>query len=266
MSTATTGPPGGSRLPLYANPVRLVLSPSPWRAAGYVLSYLLVSGALFAIAVTASVTTAALAVTVALAPLLIASAAVIRGCASVGRSLLRQVYRQPVPGRYPAPSPQPGLWRRGRRAWTGGATWRDLAYLIGLWPFLFALDVIVLVVWITLLAGVTLPLWYRHVADVCFGTCPSSRLPGVAFGSFPAGPHGAGASGLWIYPSVGPALLVAAGCLLAFVFFSYVLVLAARLHATVARAVLRGPSDPLGPARHVLTEPGPLGPLQPSGG
>lgn len=266
MSTATTGPPDRSRLQLYANPVRLMLSPSPWRAAWYLLSYLLVSWVLFAIAVTASVTTAALAVTVALAPLLIASAAVVRRCGSVGRSMLRQVYQQPVPGRYPALPAQPGLWRRGRSAWAGGATWRDLAYLIGLWPFLFTLDVIVLVVWICMLAGVTLPLWYRHVANVCFGTCPSSRLPGVTFGSFPAGPHGAGASGLWIYPSVGPALLVAAGCLVAFVLVSYVLVLSARLHATVARAVLRGPSDPLGPARHVLAEPGPLGPLQPSGG
>jgi Putative sensor len=265
MSIAVAGSPADSRLPLSGNPVRLLLSASPWRAAGYLVCYLLVSGLLFAVAVAASVTTAALAVTVALAPLMIASAAVIRGCAAVERARLRQVFREPVHGNQPPPADS-GLWRRARRAWSTGATWRDLAYLLGLWPFLLALDTAVLAVWLYLLAGITLPLWYRHVSGVCFGTCPNSRIPGVTFGSFPAGPHGPGASGLWIYPSVGPALLVAAGCLIAFVLFSYVLVLTARLHGTVARAVLRGPSDPLGPARHVLAEPGPLGPLQPTGG
>jgi Putative sensor len=265
MSIAVAGSPADSRLPLSGNPVRLLLSASPWRAAGYLVCYLLVSGLLFAVAVAASVTTAALAVTAALAPLMIASAAVIRGCATVERARLRQVFREPVHGNYPPPADS-GLWRRARRAWSTGATWRDLAYLLGLWPFLLALDTAVLAVWLYLLAGITLPLWYRHVSGVCFGTCPNSRIPGVMFGSFPAGPHGPGASGLWIYPSVGPALLVAAGCLIAFVLFSYVLVLTARLHGTIARAVLRGPSDPLGPARHVLAEPGPLGPLQPSGG
>jgi hypothetical protein len=264
MSTATTGPRAGSRLPLHRNPIRLVLSASPWRAAGYLLSYLLISGVLFAIAVTATVTTVALAITLALAPLLIGSAAAVRGCASVERSMLRQVFRQPVGGNYPPPT-APGLWRRARAAWSG-ATWRDLAYLIGLWPFLYALDAAVFAVWAYLLAGITLPLWYRHVVNVCFGTCPGYRVPGLLFGSFPAGPHGPGASGLWIYPSVGAALLVAAGCLIAFVLFSYVLVLTARLHGQVARAVLRGPSDPLGPAKRVLAEPGPLGPLQPSSG
>jgi hypothetical protein len=179
--------------------------------------------------------------------------------------MLRQVLRQPVRGSYPPPA-SPGLWRRARGAWSRGATWRDIAYLVGLWVPLFALDAVVFSVWIYLLAGVTLPLWYRHVTNVCFGSCPNDQVPGLLFGSFPAGPHGPGASGLWIYPSIGPALLVAAGCLVAFVAFSYVLVLTARLHGTIARAVLRGPSDPLGPARHVLTERGPLGPLRASSG
>jgi hypothetical protein len=104
------------------------------------------------------------------------------------------------------------------------------------------------------------------VSDVCFGSCANDHVPGLLFGSFPAGPHGPGASGLWIYPSAGPALLLAAGCLVAFVLFSYVLVLTARLHGQIARAVLRGPSDPLGPARTVLAKPGPLGSLGASSG
>jgi hypothetical protein len=265
MTASATGPPDDSLLPLYANPLRLVFSASPWRAAGYLLSYLIVSGLLFAIVLFASLTTVVLAVTVALAPLLIASAAVIRGCASVERAMLRQVLRQPVRGSYPPPAAD-GLWRRARGAWSRGATWRDISYLAGLWVPLFALDAVVFSVWVYLLAGVTLPLWYRHVADVCIGTCGVQHVPGLLFGRFPNGPHGLGAHGLWIYPSVGPALLVAAGCLVAFVAFSYVLVLTARLHGTVARAVLRGPSDPLGPARHVMTEPGPLGSLRASSG
>jgi hypothetical protein len=264
VSASANGPPSDSRLRLPANPVRLLFSASPWRAAGYLLSYLIVSGLLFAIVITASVATLALAVTFALVPLLIASAAVIRGCAAVERVRLRQVWRQPVRGGHPAPHVQ-GLWRRARAAWTSSTTWRDLAYLAGLWAPLYALDVIVLAVWLSLLGGITLPLSYRHVADVCWGSCSDQHVPGLMIGSFPNGPHGAGASGLWLYPSIGPVLLVAAGCAVAFLLFNYVLVVMARTHCQIARAVLRAPSDPLGPARDVLAAPGPLGPLSPTG-
>jgi hypothetical protein len=229
-------------------------------AAGYLLSYLLVSGVLFAVVMTAMSLTAVLAVTVALVPLLIATAAVIRGCAQVERVMLRQVFRQPVRGTYQAPA-GPGLWRRARRAWTGGATWRDIAYLAGLWVPLYALATVVVAVWAAALAGITLPLWYRHAADVCIGDCGTEHVRGVMIGHFPNGPHGAHASGLWIYNSIGPALLVAAGCLVAFLLFNYVLVATARLHAHAARAVLRGTSDPLETAKTVLSQPGPLGPL-----
>jgi len=248
------------RLRMRVNPVRLLFSASPWIAIGYLLSYLVVSGVLFSIVVTTMTLTAVLAVTVALVPLLIATAAVIRGCAQVERVMLGLVFRQPVRGHYALPA-SPDLWRRARRAWTGGATWRDVAYLAGLWVPLFALDVIVVTVWAVALAGITLPLWYRHTADVCIGDCGAEHVPGIMIGHFPNGPQGAHASGLWIYHSVGPALLVAAGCLIAFLLLNYVLVATARLHAHVARALLRGVSDPLGPARTVLAQPGPLGSL-----
>jgi hypothetical protein len=153
------------------------------------------------------------------------------------------------------------LWRRARKTWTSGATWRDVAYLAGLWAPLYALDAIVVSVWATALAGITLPLWYRHAADVCFGSCGSQHVPGIMIGHFPNGPHGAHASGLWIYNSLGPALLVAAACLIVFLLLNYVLVATARLYARGARAVLRGTSDPLEHARAVLAQPGPLGPL-----
>ena len=123
------------------------------------------------------------------------------------------------------------------------------------------LDVVVVTVWAAALAGITLPLWYRHAADVCIGDCGTTHVPGVQIGHFPNGPHGAHASGLWIYNSVGPALLVAAACLIALLLLNYVLVATARLHAHAARAVLRGGADPLEPAIAVLARPGPLGPL-----
>jgi len=261
-SVLPSAPPdtADDRLQLRVNPVRLLFSASPWIAVGYLLTYLVVSGVLFSIVITTMTLTAVLAVTVALVPLLIATAAVVRGCAEAERFRLRQVLRQPVRGRYPAPA-GPGLWRRARQAWTGGSTWRDVAYLAGLWVPLYALDTIVVTAWATALAGTTLPLWYRHVSDVCFGSCPGQSVPGVMFGSFPDGPHGAHASGLWIYHSIGPALAVAAGCLIVFLLLNYVVVATARLHAHVARAVLRGASDPLEPVNAVLAQPGPLGPL-----
>jgi len=248
------------RLRLRVNPVRLLFSASPWIAASYLLTYLLVSGALFCVVITAIMLTSVLAITVVLVPVLIATAAVIRGCAQVERFMLAQVFRQPVRGRYPAPA-GPGLWRRARRAWTSGATWRDVGYLAGLWIPLFTLDAIVVTLWAVALGGVTLPLWYRHAANVCFGDCGPGHVPGVMIGHFPNGPHGADANGWWIYNSIGPALLVAAACLIALLLLNYVLVATARLHARVARGMLRGVFDPLEPARTVLAEPGPLGPL-----
>ena len=44
--------------------------------------------------------------------------------------------------------------------------------------------------------------------------------------------------------------------LVAFVLLNYVLVLTARAHARIARALLRAPADPLAPAKEVLARPG----------
>jgi hypothetical protein len=57
------------------------------------------------------------------------------------------------------------------------------------------------------------------------------------------------------------ALLAAAVFLILFLIFNYVLVLTARMHARVARTLLRPPADPLAEARDVLSRPGPLPPL-----
>jgi len=254
-------PRGDTRLTLRHNPIGLVFSASLWRSAGYLFSSLIVSTLLFAVALSTSMLALVLGITVAALPLLVAAAAVIRGCASVERFMLRQVFTRPVIAHYPAPIGS-GLWRQARARWGEGTTWRDLGYLVGLWPLLFALDTAVFTLWATFLAGVTLPLWYSHVPGLGIGVGNSSLQgpPGVMIGYFPHGVRGPGSQGLYV-DSLPKALLAAAGFAVMFLLFNYVLVATARLHAQVARALLQRPTDPLAPARAVLAGPGPLGPI-----
>jgi Putative sensor len=251
-----------TRLRLGLDPVRLVFSASPWRAAWFLLTYLLVSGVLFSISLVAGALALVLAVTIAAVPLLIAAAWVVRGCASFERLRLRQVLREPVPAGYPpaGQAGQAGLWRRARALWSSSGTWRELCYLIGLWPLLLGLDAVVFAVWAELLAGMTFPAWYGRVRGMCMGDCSAQNAPGLMVGSYPHGPHGSGAHGIYV-DSLRGSLVLAAIFLALFLLFNYVLVATARLHAWVARAVLRRPADPLAPARQVLAGPGPLGPL-----
>jgi putative sensor protein len=253
-----------TRLRLYRNPLRLLFSASTWRAAGYLAGYVFITGwLLFSVALTATVTAAAFAITLAGIPLLVAAAGVLRGCANVERVRLRRMLPEPVHGRY-RPSVGQGLMAQIRTRWHDRATWRDVAYLIGLWVPLFILDTIVLSIWLTLLAGVTLPIWYRYPHnDFDNGT----SAHGVQLGYFPNGPNGPGHWGLYV-DTLPKALLTAAVCLVLFLLFNYILVITARAHVRIARSLLRAPADPLAEAKEVLTRPGPLGPLtrQPSNG
>ena len=248
-----------SRLTLRHNPIGLIFSASLWRSAGYLLGYLLASGVLFAIALTSITVALGLSITVVAIPLLIAAAAVIRGCATVERGMLRQVFTETVHADYP-PLRGDGLWKQARARWGEGTTWRDLAYLVGLWPVMFALDAVVFTLWAIFLAGVALPLWYAQAKGVCVGYCNGPSVSGVLIGDYPHRPQMPGDHGLYVH-SLSTALLVAAGFVILFLLFNYVLVATARLHAQVARALLRRPADPLAPAKAVLTGPGPLGPL-----
>lgn len=134
------------------------------------------------------------------------------------------------------------------------ATWREFGYLVGMFVPLLILGTIVLTVWLALLAGITTPLWYwapfQHYAH-------GVTVHGVQLGYFPNGPSGSGATGIYI-TTLPEALLTAVACLILFTLFSYVLVPAARAHATVARNLLRAPEDPLAEAKAVLQRPGPL--------
>jgi hypothetical protein len=267
MSSHDRGPASRavpSSLRLYRNPLRLAVSGSPWRAAAFLAGYVFIAGwLLFAVAFTATATAAVFMITLAGIPLLVAASGALRGCAAAERARLRPVLAGPVRGGY-RPVTRPGILGQVRTRWGDPATWRETAYLIGLWPVLFILDTVVLTVWLTLLAGVTLPVWYwAPRGNVGLGYANGTPVHGVTLGYFPHGPNGAGGWGLYV-DTLPRALLAAAGFLVAFVLFNYVLVLTARAHARIASALLRAPADPLAPAKEVLARPGPLGPLHPA--
>jgi hypothetical protein len=249
----------GDRLP--ANPLRLLVSGGLWRGAWYLIVYVFATGWLLFSAVFTVVTTAAcLAITLAGIPLLSAAAGVLRGCAAVERGRLRELFAQPVRGAW-RPVPPKGLLAQAGARWKDPATWRALTYLVGLWAPLFALDTAVLTIWLTLLAGVTVPLWYwAPVQTSPIGYSNGASVHGIAYGYFPHGPHGPDAYGYFV-DSLPKALLAALVFGILFLLFSYVVVITARAHGRVARALLRAPADPLAPARDVLTRPGPLPPL-----
>jgi len=210
---------------------------------------------LFGAALTAVTAAAALSITLAGIPLLVAAAGVIHACAGSERSRLAAVTGVPVEHRYREPDQtQPGLIARARAYWKDTATWREFAYLVGMFLPLVVLGCLVLAVWLTLAAGVTLPLWYW---------APFDHFPhgltvhGVQLGYFPNGPRGPNAVGVYV-DTLPKALLTALACLLLLVPFSYVVVLTARAHAAVARGLLRAPEDPLAQAKDLLQRPGPL--------
>jgi hypothetical protein len=245
------------------NPLRLVASPAPWRAAGYLAGYVFVTGwVLFSVAFTAVVTALVFAVTIAGIPLLTAAAEAMRGCAMVERMRLAQVLTGPVEGRYRPVSG--GLIAQAAGRWRDPATWHDLAYLISMWLPLFTLDTVVLTVWLALLGMITVPLWYwapSGTAAQGYAASNGRIVHGLALGYFPHGPYGHGAAGVFI-GTLPSALVAAAVGLVLFLVFNYVLVGTARTHARVARALLGPPVDPLAEARAVLDQPGPLGALR----
>jgi hypothetical protein len=248
-----------SRLRLYRNPLRQGFADSTWRAAWYLLAYQVMGWLLFGAALTAASVAAVLSITLADIPLLVAAAGVIHGCAGAKRSRLRGVLGEPVQNRYRQPDPAglataPGLMARARAYWKDPATWREFAYLVGMFVPLVILGCVVLSVWLTLAAGITMPLWYwAPVEHYPHGLA----VHGVQLGYFPNGPSGSGAVGFYV-DTLPKALLAAVACLILFALFSYVLVLTARAHARVARALLREPEDPLAEAKDLLRRPGPL--------
>jgi hypothetical protein len=248
---AITLPGRGDRA--HRDPVRLLRSGAPWKAAAFLAGYVLISGFLAAIALAAAAVGACFAITLAGLPVLIAASGAIRFAAGTERVRLLRVLAGPVASGYRQPA-RAGIVAQARARWQDPATWRELAYLVGLWIPLLALDVIVLLVWVTLLGLIVAPAWYRFVPqDLPHG----GTAHGIQLGYFPNGPHGPGGHGFYI-GTLPQAFLAAACALIVFLLFNYVLVATARAHAVVARNLLRPPADPLAAARAVLAGPGPL--------
>ena len=252
--TTAGAPPDDLRLRARRNPLRLAVSGSLWRSAWFLAVYVFATGwLLFTAAFTASVTAAFLAVTIAGFPLLAGAAGVVRGCANAERARLAAAFTRPVRGRY-RPVTRTGIVAQASTRWKDRATWRDLAYLVGLWVPLFVLDTIVFTVWLVFLTGITMPIWYWAPKST-FNHGVTAH--GLQFGYFPNGPSGPGGHGFYV-DTLPRALLAAAVCLIGFLLFNYVVVATARAHARIARALLRAPADPLAEAKDVLAHPGPL--------
>ena len=241
-----------SELSVRRGPIRLLLSRGLWRSVWYLLGYLVVGWVLFAIALSTAVGGAGLSITFAGLPVLVAAAAAIRWCADVERARLRPMVDGPVAGSYRQVVGS-GVMAQLRTRWRDPATWRDVAYVVGLFVPLLTLDAIVLAVWWGSLAGITLPIWYWAPWKSVHGV----RYHGYDLGYHPNGPHGPGGWGLYVN-TLPKALAVAGLCLILFLLFNYVLVLTARAHAAVARGLLGAAEDPLRQAKDVLGRPGPL--------
>src|SRR5512142_1437213 len=153
-----------TRPPLYRNPLHQLIAGSTWRAAWFLLAYLVWGWLLWAAVFAATLASVVLCITLAGIPLLVAAAGVIRGCANAERWRLREVLAPPLHGRYRAVQ-RPGILGQVRGRWTDPATWRDFAYLFALFPLLWAVDLAVTVVWLVLLGGITVPAWYRYVPE-----------------------------------------------------------------------------------------------------
>jgi hypothetical protein len=134
-----------------------------------------------------------------------------------------------------------GMLAMIRSAWLDPGTWRACAYVLPLFPLLFVLDLSALVLWVFMLAGATLPIWYWSVP---------LRLP-----------DGTRSHGVWLgYPvdTLPVALFTAVGFAVLTLATAYLVIGAALLHRAVARSLLGPRLDPLGDAKRFLAEPGPL--------
>lgn len=244
------------------NPVGLLFSRGLWASVWYLLAYLVIGWLLFGVALAIAIGGGLLSITLVGIPVLVAAAAVIRWCATAERVRLRTVDPRPLGWPYREFTGS-GVLARLRADWRDPAIWRDIAYLFGLLAPLWALDFVVLVIWLTFLGGIASPAWYAKLNN-CLGYCSPTHAKGIELGYFPHGPHGPGAFG-WYVDSLSSALVLAAICLIVFLLFNYVVVAMARLHARIARNLLRSPEDPLREAREVLRRPGPLNPSIPNG-
>ena len=234
----------------FASPVALLLSPAPWTALCYLVTFLLAGSVAFAVAFTAIVTGVTLSITWLGLPVLVAALWVVRLLADSERVRIRMVGVDAIPGPYRRVQ-STGL-RAGLRArLRDPATTRDAVLLVVLWVPLFVLDTVTTAIWLVFAAMITLPLWYRYVPQEFDN---GTRAHGVSFGNFPNGPNGGGSWGFFVDDMRSALLAAGIGAVLLVLVANYLLVAAARAHAWVAASLLRPAADPLAAARQLLVE------------
>lgn len=250
MTTSTT-----SRLAIAPNPLRLFASPTPWLALCYLASYILTSGILFAVTLATTVAAGVLGLAGIGLPLLIGAAFIVRRLAGFERLRLGLTQSGMEAANY-VPVADSGFFGCLKRLWTDPATWRNIAYLLFLWPFLFAFNVAAFAIWMSFAALISLPFWYWAIPQ----SFPNGETAnGVAFGYFPDGPGAPPRGiGLWVHDLPSSLLAAGIGCALVLLVGNYLVAGAARIHAAAARALIGGYRDPLAAAREVLARPGPL--------
>lgn len=240
------------RLALRRNPIRHFCSAGPWSATAYLASYVPLGTVYFVVCLVVLLVSCVLNITWLGLPLLIGAAAVLRGCATVERVRAR-VVGVTITGAY-RPVLGTGVFTHLGTRWRDPGTWRDIAYLIGLYPLLLALDVVGLAIWLACLAGITVPAWYWAVPNRWDG---GPLEHGITIGVLLGEPGGPGAVGFWV-GSVPAALVTMVISIVLSLLASYLVVAVAHVHRTVATTVLGPYVDPLADAKRVLAEPGPL--------
>ncbi|MGI8880470.1 MAG: sensor domain-containing protein [Jatrophihabitans sp.] len=239
MNTATRADVAAEAVPVqFGNPLSLLVSPLLWSSVGYLVAYLLLGALWFAATLTALLAGGITSIFVIGLPILAAGLAVIRVLASVERIRVPQPLGGPIASPYlPA--------RTGFRADLAGrvqdpATWRDVVLLLILWPVLFILDVIALVVWLIGWGLISLPFWYQYPPQT-FNN--GVKAHGTQIGYYKHGPHQGPHYG-WFIDDLRSSLIAAGvGALVVLVVGNYLLVGVAKLHASITRGLL-GPSQP----------------------
>lgn len=234
------------------DPVRLLLSADPWSAALLLLTYIVVGTVLFVVTLTVSMAAVGLSITLLGIPLFVVVAELVLGCAALERGRIALIRSERIGGTYQPVSWGGGILAALRTRWTDRATWHAVAYFVVLYLPLLLLDTVVFTVWLGLLGGVTVPLWYRFVPQ----TFPNGEVThGISLGYFPNGPHGPGGTGFWI-GDLSAALVTAVISLALLVLVAnYLVVGTANLHVRIARRLLGPPVDPLAAAKAMLAPP-----------
>ncbi len=173
MSTAL-GSRIGQRNPL-PNPINLLFSPRPWVAAAFMLLSFVIGLFWFVTLVTMISTGLGLAITLTGVPILILTMVLWTWGARAERWRVSAFFGRAMPAPY-RPMPEGSWLARGRSFVTDPAVWRDLAYLLLLFPIGIAEFVITIVVVSLPLALLTAPFWFLADTNQGLEAIPQALL------------------------------------------------------------------------------------------